>query len=131
MYIIRNKNTKEIIRTSATPLAIDAKGDPAMPKGLSPDIEILEIVQAEAPAFDIETEKLTPKTTEENGKLIKGYDVTPLSEEEKKIRKAITERPLALERAIAGIVAIKDQPIGKILYDLAVARGEINVAEEE
>jgi len=96
MYIIRNKNTKEVIRISQTPIAMDGEI-----KGLDPELEVVEEVwgvSKETQAF---------------------------RQEEAAQRTALLRE--AKERAIAEIIKIKDTDIGKILYDQAVGRGEIEI----
>lgn len=120
MYIVRYKDTKEIIRKSETPISLT--GDV---QGLDPNIEIIQEVILAAPAFDPTTEKAQAISSEKDGVLTHSYEVVPLSADDLAAIKTIQARAEARQRALKNIITLKDDPIGSILYDLAVSRGEI------
>lgn len=83
MFIIRNKNTKEVIRKSDTPLRTDGK----LPADMDPDIELLAEVWEREPSYTKTTHKLEQAIREaaaadEPIKLIYGWAIVPLTQEE-------------------------------------------------
>ncbi len=103
MYIIRNKTTKEVIRTSKQPIAIDDDGNARTPAGLDPNVEILKVVDLEKPIYDSSTQKLSRKETESKGVISRGYEVQELSQEELAVKaelQALNEKRVVITQAI-------------------------------
>lgn len=116
-YIIRDKTTKRIIRTSTTPLAIDLEGNPTAPKGLSPELEIITVVKEAPPSFDPATQKLLPKEMETDAVITKGFEVIDLSAEELEVRAKLTE-------LMPDKLAARLQDLEKRLQKLEAANGQ-------
>lgn len=85
MWIIRNKNTKEIVKTTHTPLRLDGK----VPLDLDPSLEVLVTIDNPIPQYNTETQKVIKTTKEEVGvleddpiKLIYDWEIQQLNEQE-------------------------------------------------
>ena len=111
-YIVRDKATKAILRTSSGPLTIDGK----VPTGLDPAIEVLVVRdQTAPPEFDAATQKSVHSETEVAPvsagfprQILRGWTVTALTQAEIDARTAETANQTertALKALVADLVA--------------------------
>lgn len=123
-YLIRNKTTKEIIRTSDTPITIDE----TKPLGLDDNIEIVTIL--DRPNYDSSTQKLVLAEKIDGMNVYQYYNIVQLSIAELKQQTdsvlRMTNQIAARQRALDAIIKNKDvSDIWTALYDQAVGKGEI------